>query len=87
MKSTSITAITTLQRQSQSNNRHQNDGIPASVPLLVLFVTSVLVFSRFVVVNVVFVTEGTSTDDDVDDDDCSASPLHFSACSLDFCHI
>ena len=61
-------------------------GVPANALPSALFMTSVLVFSRFVVVNNVFVTEGMSTDDGVDDD-CSASPLHFNACSLDIYHI
>jgi len=44
-------------------------------------VASVFALGRFVVVNNVFVDEGTLVDDGVDD--CTASPLHANACSLD----
>jgi len=44
---------------------------------------SVFAAGRFVVVNNVLDAEGTSTDDD---DDWTARPQHFNACSLDIYH-
>jgi len=46
-------------------------------------------FVRFVAAacNVFVAGSGTSSDDDNDVDDCTASPVHFSACSLDICHV
>jgi len=56
--------------------------VEAGAALSALFTALLFTAGRFVVVNEVFVTEAASTDDD----DCTASPLHFNACSLDFYH-
>jgi len=60
------------------------DHVLLAVAAAAVVVATGFMFGRFIVVGSVLLVGGTSTAD-ADAEVCSVSPLHFNACSLDFC--